>query len=284
MYYKLTRRYFFLFIFALSSCTESLKSISERELNIGVISYEQGEQTLKRFTALQNYLGDKTGAIVQVEPVYNETLALERIKRHQWSLVFASPGLAALAIARYQYIALFPLQAGEKSHSLLVVRQDSSFTKLQDLQNQIVALSQPGSATGYYLPLYNLYGLTLAKIEFAPTPKTLLQWIAQGKVAAGGISHEELNLYSSQFSSTQFRILFTDPHPIPPGAVLITSTIERDRQHIISNYLQQAPANIIQQVGYSPKEQVPDYKYMTTVVERVTSITSNLSSEPVRVF
>ena len=44
-----------------------------------------------------------------------------------------------------------------------------------DLNGQAVALGQPGSATGYYFPLLNLYGLTLSKIRLAPTPKQALQ-------------------------------------------------------------------------------------------------------------
>ncbi len=281
---KLSRRYLFLHLLLLSACVANKKSIFPRELKVGVISYEEGEQTLKRFANFQNYLGEKTGAIIQVEPVYNENLAVERIQRNQWSLVFAPPGLAAMAIAHYQYLALLPLKEDDKSQSILIVRKDSPFEKLKNLQNQIVALGEPGSATGYYFPLYNLYGLTLAKILFAPTPKTVVEWVVQGKAGVGALSQKEFDLYSSQSLVTELRVLFSDPQTVPPAAVLIAPTIQRNDQDIIRQYLQQASTTLIQEIGYLPNDPAPDYRYMIAVVERVNRIASKLNSKPVILF
>lgn len=45
-----------------------------------------------------------------------------------------------------------------------------------------------------------------------------------------------------------------------------------------------APSSLAQEVGYVPNGQVPNYKYMISVVDRVSSITSKLQSKPVRLF
>jgi phosphonate transport system substrate-binding protein len=224
------------------------------------------------------------GARIEIEPAFNETLAINRIEAKEWSLVFAPPGLAAIAIAYHQYVPLFPLQDAGNLRSILVVRQDSPVRDLKALEGQTIVLGKQGSATGYYFPLYNLYGLTLAEILFAPTPKTVLEWVTQGKATAGAISQQEFNLYSSQLDSAQLRVLFTDPRNVPPGSVLIAPTIERNREEYIRRVMSNTPAALTQEVGYSPDRSVPDYRYMISVVKRVKSIATHVREKPARLI
>ncbi|MDF5732110.1 MAG: PhnD/SsuA/transferrin family substrate-binding protein, partial [Rhizonema sp. PD38] len=256
----------------------------EGELTVGVINYGGGEQIIDQFAGFISYLGERTKSQVQLEPTFNENKAIERIQAEAWSLVFAPPGIAAIAIASYHYVPLFPLLDLSNLRSILVVRQDSPLHDLKQLQNQTVALGEPGSATGYYFPLYNLYGLTLAEILLAPTPTTALEWVAQGKAIAGAVSMADLNLYSSQLSQTQFRILFTDPHYVPPGAVLIGPSVERNRQEYIRKVLSEFPSILASEVGYVPNGQLPDYRYMIAVVEKVRAIAAHIQEKPSYLF
>jgi phosphonate transport system substrate-binding protein len=256
----------------------------EGTLTIGVINYGGGEQVINQYAKFDSYLGEKTNAYIQLEPVFNENRAVERLEARAWSLVFAPPGLAAIAIARYQYVPLFPLIGINNLRSIFVVRKDNPITELQQLQGQIVALGQLGSATGYYFPLYNLYGETLADILFAPTPKAALELVAQGKAAACAVSEAELSLYGSQLGQTEFRVLFKDPHYVPLGVVLIGPNIELNRQEFIHKVMSDVPSGLAEEVGYVPNGQVPDYKYMISVVDRVSSISSKLKIKPVRLF
>ena len=253
-------------------------------MTIGVVSYDRGEQTIEQYTRFNSYLGEKTGALIQLEPTFNEAKALERINNQAWSLVFAPPGLAAIAIAQGQYLPLFPLKGVDNLRSILVVRKDSSIRDLKELNGQTVALGQPGSATGYYFPIYNLYGLTLAEILFAPTPKTILEWVAQEKVTAGALSREEFNVYSSELIQTEFHVLYTDPHNVPPGVVLIGATVERNLQERIRQVMSETPSVLAQEVGYVPNGPVPNYQFMTTVVKRVRSIAAHVQEKPARLF
>lgn len=268
-----------------TACAGEETSNQQLDFVIGVISYEEGKQAIERFTRFRNYLGEKLGAIIQLEPAFSQNLALERIKNGDWSLVFAPPGLAAIASANYQYLPIFPLQIEGTSRSIFVVRKDSPLNQFKDLQGKIVALGQPGSAAGYYFPLFNLYGFTLAEILFAPTPKTVLESVAQGKAAAGAISLEEFNLYRTEFGATEFRILFSNPQTVPLGAVLIGgSNAERNRLDRIRNCMKNAPPSLVQDIGYLPNSDAPDYQYMNVIVKRVTSIAQHLNCKPVRLF
>jgi phosphonate transport system substrate-binding protein len=282
---KFSRRLFILqMLFPIVACATEKKLTKELEFIIGTISYGEGQKTLERFERFRKYLGDKTGAIVQFEPAFNENIAMERIKNRSWSLVFAPPGLAAFAKANYQYAPIFPLQIDANSRSVFVVRKDSPLKQLKDLQGKTVALGVPGSATGYYLPLYNLYGLTLTSILFAPTPMEVLESVAQKKADAGAVSLEEFRSSRTKIDGVEFSILFTDPQNVPPGGVLVSPKIELNRQELIRNYMTEASPTLIQEIGYVPNGDIPDYKYMIAVVNRVIAINGNLRAKPVRIF
>jgi phosphonate transport system substrate-binding protein len=284
MHWRFSRRFFLfqLLSWIVGGCNSTPKYTGI--LTIGVINYGGGEEIIKQYSQFNRLLGEKTKAHIRLEPVFNENKAMERLESRAWSLVFAPPGIAAIAIAHHQYISLFPLVGVSNLRSILVVRKDSPIQDLKQLQGQTVALGQPGSATGYYFPLFNLFGLTLAEILFAPTPKTVLEWVAEGKAAAGAVSLAEFNLYSPQLQQTEFRILHTDPHFVPLGGVLIGPSVERNSQESIRKIMSEFPAVLTKEVGYVPNGKVPDYQYMTSIVERVRLITPNIQKKPVRLI
>ena len=255
---RYSRRLFLLQLFFLAACgSRSLQGEGE-ELIIGTVSYSEGQQTLSQYDRLINYLGEKTGSLVRLEPAFNENKAIERIRNRSWSLVFAPPGLAAIAITQQQYRPLFTLEGVQNLRSILVVQENSPIRSLKDLANKTVALGQPGSATGFYLPIYNLYGLTLAEILLAPTPKTILSLVAEGKADAGALSQREFNAYKTQFPQISFRVLYNDPHSVPLGSVLISPTIERNRQEFMRQILSEAASVLAQETGYVPTGSIPD--------------------------
>ncbi|MEH1874096.1 phosphate/phosphite/phosphonate ABC transporter substrate-binding protein [Nostoc sp.] len=284
MFLRFSRRLFLFNLLGLTFAACQSPREFEGTLTIGVINYGGGEEIINQYAKFNNYLGEKTNSYIQLEPAFNENKAVERLEARAWSLVFAPPGLATIAIARHQYVPLFPLIGISNLRSIFVVRKDNPISDLKQLQGQAIALGQLGSATGYYFPLYNLFGTTLAQILFAPTPKAALELVAEGKAIACAVSEAELSLYGSQLGSTQFRILFKDPHYVPLGVVLIGPNVERNRQEFIRKVMSDAPSGLAEEVGYVPNGQVPDYKYMISMVDRVSSITSKLQNKPVRLF
>ncbi|TWH53353.1 phosphate/phosphite/phosphonate ABC transporter substrate-binding protein [Dulcicalothrix desertica] len=282
---QLCRRSFILqMLFIVAACSTEKLSRKQVELVVGIVNYEDSKQTLKKFARFKEYLGNKTKALVQLEPAFNESIAIERIQRQSWSLVFAPPGLAALASTNYKYELLFSLNINVDSRACLVVRSDSSLRDLKDLQGKTVALGTPGAASGYYFPLYNLYGLTLKEVLFAPTPSEVIKLVADQQADVGAVSWEEFNLYHTKFNNVEFRVLFTDSHNVPPGAVLIAPNVETTNRDLIKKYMREASPTLIQEIGYIPNADVPDYKYMSAVIDRVARIATRLSSKPVRLF
>lgn len=287
---RFSRRFFLTQLLVLAACRSRANNNQVYELVVGTVSYSEGQQLLLQYDRFINYLGEKTGSLVRFEPTFNENKALERIRNRAWSLVFAPPGLAAIAISQEKYRPLFPLEGITNLRSILIVRQDSPLKNFKELTGKTVALGQPGSATGFYFPIFNLYGLTLAEILLAPTPETVLQWVADGKAAAGALSQKQFDVYKSRISQTEFRVLYIDPHNIPLGVVLISPTIEQNRSEQIRTVMSEAPSVLAQETGYIPTASVPDYNYMIAVVERVRSIfpyelqPGDLKLKPARLF
>lgn len=263
-----------------SGCNFQSQSQPLNQLTIGIVSYDEGARSLERYERLQEYLSGQTQSIVQLEPAYNELQAVEQIHRKDWEIVFAPPGLAAIAIDQDLYIPLFPLEeVDNERRSLIVVREDSAAQTLVDLNNTVVALGEPGSAAGYYLPAYDLYGLTLAEVRFAPTPKTALQWLSEGTVDAGALSVDTFERYKQDFPDTQFRILHTSRW-IPPGLVLLGPTVERNLQEQIERAMREAPADITSDTGYVPTASLPDYSQFIELVNKVLPLHNQIQKKP----
>lgn len=248
-------------------------------LTIGLVGHGTEASSLEKYGRFQTYLAERLQAVVELEPVYNEIRAVEKIQSKEWSLVFAPSGLAAIALTDAQYVPLFPIQGVPNQKSLLVVQANSSLETLGDLRNEIIALGEAGSATGYYLPLYDLFGLTLQEIRFAPTPKTALEWVADGTVAAGAMSEEDFQSLRGGFEEAAFRVLH-ESRVVPPGAVLLSPTVERNQQRLIEAAMQEAPSNIAADAGYVPNAPPPDLSQLIELVTKVRPLEAKVRQQP----
>lgn len=263
---------------------ESSAPVDPTKLSVGVVNYGEGGRSLEQYDQLKDYLEASLKSIIEFEPAYNEVQAVQQIERQSWDIVIAPPGLAAIAISQKRYLPILPREGGDKERSVIVVKQNSPLQQLTDLAGQSISLGQEGSATGYYLPIYNLYGLTLSKVSFAPTPKALLESIASDQVTAGALSLADLERYRSAFGSSQFRILFRDTHPVPPGAILISPEVDRNLQQQIRQALESAPSSIAATAGYVADAKVPDYSYLIKVVQRVRPIANRIREQPAPLY
>ncbi len=270
-------KYFFLLLL-LVGCNRSTP-INPEKITIGVISHGNETRSVDDYEPLKEYLAQKTRSIVELEPAYNELQASEQIRRNRWSIVFAPPGLAAIAIDRRLYNPLFALEGvSSLERSVFVVKQDSNIKKLVDISNKTLALGQPGSAAGYYLPLYDLYGLTLAQVLFAPTPQQLLQWISNDKVEVGALSERDFYTYQTEFD-VEFRIL-QKSRSVPSGMVLISNNIGLNRQEQIKDAMSQAPNNITADSGYIVDTKLPNYQEFIKLVQKVQPLEQKVKQTP----
>jgi phosphonate transport system substrate-binding protein len=269
-------------IFPLVGCQPDTPPLAK--LSVGAVSLGQTEDITSQYDELKTYLASQLGSAIELEPTYNERKALDQIKRQNWDLAFAPAGLAAIAVSQFQYKPLFPLEGNLKARSVIAVRRDSPLRQIRQLAGKVVALGETGSATSYYLPIYNLYGLTLAEVRSAPTPQIALQWLAEQKVAAAAMSLDDFNRHRSKFPKVQFRILYTDAHPVPLGAVIISQKLNAYHQKAVRAALANASPSVIDSVGYITNAPAPDYSYLIEVVKRVSPIARRIRQKPVPLY
>ncbi len=267
-----------LIVIGTAGCAD-VDTVSTDRMTIGVVSYGDSEVSLEKYQRFQDYLAEQTKIAFELEVAYNELQAVQQIESGNWSLVFSPPGIAVIA-GNQGYTQLFPLDDANKSeHSFIVVSSDSPVETLTDLAYKTVGMGEPGSAAGYYLPLYNLYGLTLEEVKFAPTPEMLLSWVEAGDVTAGAISEKDFEQHKGQFPGTAFRVLYQSKRNIPAGVVLL-GAVERGRGEFIKRIMQEAPSNITSDAQYIPSAPLPNYSDMVKVVERVRPLESQVQQVP----
>ena len=265
----------------ISGCSNDNNTTKVPEkLTVGVVSYGETKLSQQKYDRFKTYISTKTKSIVEVEPTYNELRAIRQIRSQRWDIVFAPPGLAAIAIGEKRYEPLFSM--GEVSSTrtpLIVVRDDSPIQSISDLTNKTVGLGQKGSAAGYYVPLYDLFGLTLKEIRFASTPKQLMKSISEGKVDAGAISKKNFERYRQIKQEANFRTIHQGRY-IPSGVVLLAPTVEKKRQQQIQTAMKEAPAHIAADAGYTPNTKIPSYQQFIKLVEKVRPLENQVQQKP----
>ena len=272
----------FLLLFV-SGCQSNNRS-SLAKLSIGAVSLGEDEVTINQYKSLKTYLSNQLNTTIELEPTFNERKAIEQIRRNDWDLVFAPPGLAAIAISEAGYQPIFPLEGNLKARSIIAVREDSPLSKLSDLASKVLALGEPGSATRYYFPIYNLYGLTLGEVRFAPTPEIALNWLADKEVDAAALSLDDFNHHRVDHPNEQFRVLHADLHPAPTGSVIISTNLEEADRETIREALANASPAISDAAGYVPNVTPPNYDYLIEVVERVVPIAQRIQQQPAPLY
>lgn len=266
---------------ALVACSDNPDTT---QVIVGVVSYGEGAQSLERYQSLQDHLSKSLKSVVRLEPALNEVQAVQQISQKSWDVIIAPPGLSAIAISVEQYLPILPTTGGNKERSVLIIRNDSNAKTLKDMGNKTIALGQEGSATGYYLPIYNFYGLTLSEIKLAPTPKKIMEWVASGEVAAGALSIAEYEQYRSDFPGTTFKILFQDSHPVPAGSVLVSPNVSEDLKLRLMDAFQATPPDIVNSTGIVPNAAPPNYDYLIQVVKRVRPIAQRIKEKPAPLY
>ena len=251
-----------------------------KKLTVGVVNYGETKISQQQYDRFKHYLSTKTQSIVDIEPTYNELRAIRKIRSRDWDIVFAPPGLAAIGIGKKRYEPLFSMaEISSIQTPLIVVRDDSPIQSISDLAYKTVALGQKGSAAGYYVPLYDMFGLTLKEINFASTPKHLLKLISEGTVDAGAISKKNFERYRRSQPKTNFRIIHEGRY-IPPGVVLLAPTVERNREQQIQRAMKEAPSHIAADAGYVPSAKIPNYQQFIKLVEKVRPLENQVQETP----
>lgn len=220
---------------------------------------------------------------VQLEPVASPEQARQRLLHGSWDAAFLPPGLAALAIegrGASDYNLLRPLGRRQNSRSVLLVRSDSKVTSLAQLRGSRLGLLPRGSLTGYYLPLYNLHGLTLASVHYALSYPELLEGLRSGQL--------DVIAWDAALPAPgpDVRPLHEDVNAIPLGALVLSQQLVAADHQPFLRALDASAAELPVQLGYVagvlPEPQ--ELRRLRNVVNSVESWDLPLEGQPYAVF
>lgn len=166
--------------------------------------------------------------------------------------------------------------------SVLVVRADSPIESLTDVNGRVLALGQPGSATGYYVPLYELYGTTPSEVRLGSTPAQILEWLSRGEADIGAMSQDEFERYRTSVD-TPFRVLHTSRR-IPSGSVLISPKVDRNQQELLQTVMGEALPAIAEEANSIPNAPPPNYDTLIEFIEKVKPIETNINQTPAPLY
>lgn len=130
-------------------------------VKFGILSGENESDRIARYTPFQEYLEKTLGTDVEIFTAGNYDGVIQALAAGQ--IEFAFLGSSAYAAAYTESNGgviplLTSIQEDDSTgyFSVVVVRCDSPYKKIEDLKGKTLAFADPDSTSGYAVPLYNL--------------------------------------------------------------------------------------------------------------------------------
>lgn len=245
-------------------------------LRVGVVAQGEGasataETRLQdlQVPALQQLLTSASRCEVALEPVRSPELARRNLEQGRWDLAFLPPGLAAFALAKGHYRSVRPLGRAGEVRGLIVAGPHTGLVRRDQLAGRRLGLLPRGSLLGFYLPLYNLHGLRLAKVVYGLSFEELARALRNGQVEAiAWESRRPLPLAGS-------RVLVRDGRPLPSGALVLRKDLPEPAVTGFLDQLDQSASQLPAFIGYNAST-IPDPQRMMPL-QRIVQIVESWS-------
>lgn len=246
-------------VVAISACRKQSASQAQLcgpagQLRVGYVGAEEGRSpggqavlSDQDITRLRDLLTVASRCEVLLEPVASPEQARQRLGVGEWDVAFLPAGLAALALEGSGgggYNLVRPLGQRGQSRSQLLVRAASPRTTPQQLQGARLGLLPRGSLTGFYLPLYNLHGLSLRSVHYALSYSELLERLRAGELDA--IAWDA----ALPDPGADVRVVSEDRNAIPVGALMLSQALVAADHQPFLQALDQSAAQLPPGLGY----------------------------------
>lgn len=131
-------------------------------LNVAVIPSENQQTVMQRYTALQNYLNKQFGVEVKLFTATDYAGIIEAIRARRVEMAFFGPASYARAWevtnGNIEPIVVESDINGVAAYrSVIIVKADAPYQKLEDLRGKALAFVDPNSASGFVAPNYFLH-------------------------------------------------------------------------------------------------------------------------------
>ncbi len=262
---------------------QSHKDLRIQPLVIGIMTDPED------YAALEDYLTEELrqalGHVVDVRIEGGESLtyqeAKNQIAQKEWDLVFAYSPMNGVTAGDNGYVwiaRMFP-QYPSYYQSVLFVREDSSIRSLEDIQPEtVIALGQLGSASKFFMPVYDLYGKTVTLSRDHGRSQDIIDLIRSGEADVGAVAKSELE------DETGFRVI-QESREIPGSGVYLSPELSPEIRTIVRDALLAAPQEIQESANYGEGEALnyQEFRQITLRAESLMGCT-DFDAVPVRLF
>ena len=132
-----------------------------KELRFGILSGENEKDRIQRYTKFKAYLEKETGLPVKIYTASSYDGVIQAIAADQIEFAFFGSSSYAAAYKETEG-GVEPLVSRKQAdgstgyYSIVTVRCDSGYEKIEDLKDKTLAFADPDSTSGYAVPYYNL--------------------------------------------------------------------------------------------------------------------------------
>ena len=180
------------------------------ELTFALVPAENAADTTARWTPMMDYLSKKLGVKVTMRIVNDYAAVIEGQKAGNIQIALYGPASYARASKVGADISPFAMEVSNGGlkgyYSVLYVKKDSPYQKLEDLKGKPVAFVDPNSTSGNNVPRFELNKLGLdadkffSKVVYSGTHENSVLALSQGTVEAA------FNAWDSETSSTLMKM------------------------------------------------------------------------------
>lgn len=148
--------------------------------------------------------------------------------------------------------------------SAIFVRKDSPINSLGDLNAQTkIALGDFNSASSFYMPVYDLYGKTVA-VTYGHRGRRIRDMVLEGKVDAGAGTYERIK------DNPAYKLIHIS-RKIPGPSVYLSPQLGETERQQIKDALLTAPSDIKSQAEFVESPEV-DYTEFRKISQRVEMV------------
>lgn len=211
-------------------------SDSSPRYTFGIVPQHSASELLREWGPILTYLSNKTGIILDFATAKDIPTFEQRAKAGQYDFVYINP-YAYSVIQRYGYQA-FAKERDKKLKGIIVVRHDSAYKTLRELNNMTFAFPAPTAFAAAIIPQAYLQS---EGIKFTPkyvsSHESVYMAVAKGLYPAGGGVMRTFNTMPEAVRD-KLRILWTTlgytPHPFAAQHRVSQVVVDRLRAAMIA--------------------------------------------------
>ena len=284
-------------------------SVNRPKITLGVLIFNKRQEQRYQDLAADLSSRSKFEFVVDFVETSKEGAlkdAEKKISEKKWDIAFARDPFTSIAAinAEYFFVARMVRLSNSDIQTAIIVKQDSPIKTLNDISIKTrLAISDPSSASLYYMPIYDLYGRGFTKVYQKSEPSysvNAINALNDNKVDAAVVLYGNgfppikqpekttekppetpsigLREISQKINEGVYRVI-TLSRPIPSGSVYISPN-KKDDQAYLEQLLREVNPDIMKKAGYDFGQREEDYGFFKGLKKRVDTIVSCADRNP----